>query len=190
MKLDNILKEHSIFHLKDKIIESAIELIIRSRRDVTEWGCILDISAGEVVEGKFTQGTKNRLALAPLICLMKPGKRYVLMHSHPDSTPFSIEDIYECLLSYKQIPTMILVGIDRSLYCMSKNNPAPKEEVQSKWEEEFEDLFNKYQKLLQAAVNENEKYKVVGDYFNEIWINISNGLGLIYSNLEGGRKNG
>ena len=79
---------------------------------------MLDASDGLAVGPPIT-GTEFATTVSAHIQRFRPGRTYVQIHTHPNSTSFSPDDVL-FLATQPQVRTSIVVGIDGTWYLLSR----------------------------------------------------------------------
>lgn len=125
MEVLQALNIHKLYHIKDEIIEKASYLHAKTKEFGVEFASTLDIHNGEEVF-KELMGIRDKVDINPHLFLMqKYNGNYIQIHTHPDESPFSLEDV-EVFLNTEQIKVMIAIGSEGSLFLLSKQDNVQK----------------------------------------------------------------
>ncbi len=110
------------------------EMRRNSRRRGLEYATMVDADSGLPL-GRLVSGQEGGVDIRAHLNALTPGRRYVQFHSHPSSSSFSDADA-AILLSWPEINTVVVVGVDGSWYVLSRATPSPvsaREAVDAYW---------------------------------------------------------
>jgi hypothetical protein len=177
-----LAQEHGISRNAAAIVEKIGEDIRqRTIRSGVEYAAMVDMESGEML-GEILGGQQSAVDIGEHIRQMKPGKKYVQIHTHPRSSSFSPQDIM--LLYRYDIGAMVVFGADGRKYVMSKVSDVIEEilDIKEAYDKEVQALHQKYVELvLSGAMTEEEAWK---EHSHEVWLNIAVKLGFKYSRLK------
>ena len=177
-----LAQEHGISRDAAAIIEKIGEDIRqRTVRHGIEYAAMVDMDSGEML-GEILDGQQSAVDIGEHIRQMKPGKRYVQIHTHPRSSSFSPQDIM--LLYRYDIGAMAVFGADGRKYVMSKISDVIEDilEIKEAYDNEVQALHQKYvEQVLSGAMTQDEAWK---EHSHEVWLNIAAKLGFKYSRLK------
>lgn len=88
-----------------------------------EYGSTLDAETG-AADGEDLQGTRspsgaNEIDYSPHLERLAPDRPYILLHSHPESTAFSDQDV-ALLVAYSPIRIAVVAGVNGTWYVVAK----------------------------------------------------------------------
>lgn len=177
-----LAQEHGISRNTAFMVEKIGEDIRqRTIRHGVEYAAMVDMDSGEML-GEILGGQQSAVDISKHIRQMKPGKKYVQIHTHPRSSSFSAEDIM--LLYRYDIGAMAVFGADGRKYIMSKVADVIENlwEIKEAYDNEVQALKQKYIDLIASGMmTEEEAWK---EHTHEVWLNIAAKLGFKYSRLK------
>jgi hypothetical protein len=148
-----------------------------------ELAAVFDDATGERV-GEVLRGHEDHVSVRSHIDALRPGHRYVQIHTHPASGSLSDVDL-TLLLGNPPLRTMVVVGQDGTWYFVSKLRGEPTtdpEEAYDEWGALFEALYPRYQAAVEVGtLTEAEALRVMT---NEILTTLAPALRLRYDRLE------
>lgn len=83
-----------------------------------ESAALVDAESGDRV-GDLVTGDEDRVDLGALLAARTPGRVYIQLHTHPQSSSFSDAD-FALLLTHHGISMMVVAGSDGTVYVMSR----------------------------------------------------------------------
>ncbi|NPV30505.1 MAG: hypothetical protein HPY58_12825 [Firmicutes bacterium] len=170
-----------------KVLAKGEELRQATRASGVEYAAMVDAETGNSL-GVDIKGIEHSVNIAAHIEQMQPGKRYIQIHTHPNSSSFS--DIDVALLFYHQGPerniqSIYVVGADGTRYIMSREpgvRVATPEEIKLAFQVEIEVLRPKWEeKYRSGEMTADQAWK---EHTHEAWFNIAKKLGFKYNRLE------
>ncbi|GCF72645.1 hypothetical protein BC2926_01860 [Bacillus cereus] len=84
-----------------------------------EYGSLIDSTNSQFIGSILTNGKKNSVHLGPLFNKIVPINKYVCLHTHPNSTSFSKQDIHAFLIN-PHLFTLIVIGANGTVYILHK----------------------------------------------------------------------
>lgn len=170
-----------------QVIAKGEQLRQATRDSGVEYAAMLDAETGNAL-GNDIKGEKDFASIAAHIEKMQPGKRYIQIHTHPNSSSFSGTDV--ALLFYHQGPerniqSIYVVGVDGTRYIISREpgvQVATPEEIKIAFHAEIERLRPKWEgKYRSGELTAEQAWK---EHTHEAWTNIAKKLGFKYNRLE------
>ena len=162
---------------------TGVRLRDETLRDKVERGALLDAESGEQV-GAVVVGTAEGVEAGPLLRLMRPGRRYVFVHSHPDGRSFSQADVAGLVAHWSLLCAVVAIGAQGRWYVISVapgREAPPPADVGAAFRQERETLAPTYQALVQrGALTRREAQRQLT---HEVWERIAPGLGLRYDRV-------
>jgi proteasome lid subunit RPN8/RPN11 len=162
---------------------AGVRLRDETLRDKVERGALLDVETGEQV-GEVVVGTAEAVEAGPLLRLMRPGRRYVFVHSHPDGRSFSQADVAGLVAHWPLLCAVVAIGAQGTWYVVSVApglEAPPPADVGAAFRQEREALAPTYQELVQrGALPRREAQRQLT---HEVWERIAPGLGLRYDRV-------
>ncbi len=170
-----------------QVIAKGEQLRQATRASGVEYAAMLDAETGNQL-GVDLKGIEHSVNIAAHIEQMQLGKRYIQIHTHPNSSSFS--DIDVALLFYHQGPerniqSIYVVGVDGTRYIISREpgvQIATPEEIKLAFRVEIERLRPKWEgKYRSGELTADQAWK---EHTHEAWTNIAKKLGFKYNRLE------
>jgi hypothetical protein len=106
-----------------KIAQAGDQLRQRTAAVNVEFASLFEWDSGAIV-GVPLVGGEDRIDLAPQMAALRPGRRYVQLHTHPGSSSFSHHDL-SILLRHPELRMMAIVGQHGSWYILSRRRGQP-----------------------------------------------------------------
>jgi hypothetical protein len=169
-------------------VEGASEEIRQlTLRHGVEYAAMVEAASGARL-GRYLRGTKYEVNCAEHLQEMKPGRGYILMHTHPSSCSFSEQDA-TLLYSFRgpgaNIQSVYVVGADGARYVISRSpgrEVAEPATIRSAFWAEIHRLQPKHEsKIRTREMTSGQAWKA---HTHEAWTNIAARLGLRYDRLE------
>jgi hypothetical protein len=158
--------------LRQRSVEAGVEI-----------AALLDYATGRPV-GPILEGQEDRVILVPQLGLLRPGRRYVQMHTHPGSSSFSDADL-RVLLDHPELRTMVVVGHDGGWHLLSRRPgypTVPSAEGLTRWQLRFLEAALKDNALIaQGILTEAEALAAEA---HETMVHLAPEVGLRYDRLE------
>ena len=152
------------------------------RRKV-EHGVLLDADTGGQVGGTVT-GTAEQVDAEQLLRAMRPGRRYVFVHTHPLGYSFTPLDVAVLAAHWPQLCAVVAVGGQGVWYIASVlpgySAPAP-EDVRTAFRNELPGVAPAYQARVQAG--ELTRKEAQRQITHDVWERIAPDLDLRYDRV-------
>jgi hypothetical protein len=149
-----------------------------------EHGLLIDAQTGQSI-GDPVFGEEDKVGLASHFERCEPGGRYVGLHTHPRSLPFSVQDV--AVLLRQPVPCMIVaVGRDGTWYVMSVAPGRPKpslDDLRSTMERHLLAIGDAY-----ACPPFPNPMAARRAHYHAAWTLAAPDLGLRYDRIEGSRR--
>jgi len=156
-----------------------------------EAAAMVDADSGEQL-GEILPGGPYGVVIKPHINLMrrKPGRYYVQLHTHVQSTSFS-EDDAATLVAYRKIAVMSVAGIDGTWYIMSKTETQSAslrraEHLITRFLERYDALKGAFEERV--ARGEQTEAEARREHPHEVWLSLRGELGLRYDRVSTGQR--
>jgi hypothetical protein len=149
-----------------------------------ELAVLVDAETGEEL-GPAVTGSTDRLELGPLLRRIAPGRRYVCVHTHPESSSFSPYDV-ALLLRFPAIQVVTAVGVDGSWYVVSLEPDQPMPAVNAMAaavQAARDELAPRFEALVQTGALTRQAAR--RELSHLIWQRVAPPLGLRYDRVEG-----
>jgi hypothetical protein len=149
-----------------------------------EHAASFDIDTGAPA-GPLRAGSAHHVDLADQIAAMRLGHRYLAMHTHASSSPFSDDDL-ELLLRNDQIRTVIAIGANGTWYVLSKRArgaTAPATVAVIAFRRALASLSPHY--LAKVVAGQLTSEQALREALRIIWERIAPLLGLRYDQVDG-----
>jgi hypothetical protein len=146
---------------------------------------MLDAASGTPVR-RVLQGVADGVELGPLLRALEPGREYISVHSHPDSTSFSPSDV-ALILRFPAVCLIAVVGADGTWYVLSREPDRPstsREVLVATYQVERDAARIEYERLVQDGVLTRRNARRALSH--DIWVAAAPKLGLRYDRIEGG----
>jgi len=95
----------------------------RTQESGTEFAVMVDADSGVRI-GDILGGGTNQIDISAHTGAMRPGRRYIHLHTHPRSSSFSDTDL-GTMVTNRQIHTMVVVGADSTWYLVARTATTP-----------------------------------------------------------------
>jgi hypothetical protein len=155
----------------------------RTEQEGVEFAALFDLGHGSAV-GAPLPGKETEIDLTPQMRLVRPGHRYLHLHTHPASSSFSDRDL-RLLLGHPELRTVAVVGQDRTWYLLTKRRGQPMvsvEEGLARWRRQFRDVAQPDNALIaQGLLSEAE---ALVRELHETMVRLAPEIGLRYDRLE------
>jgi hypothetical protein len=113
-----VLRRHGLSEQAARAAVNVGDLIhAQTEEHGVEFAALLDADSGRRV-GRILGGRGDQVDASPHLRAMRPGREYLALHTHPDSTAFSQADA-ALLLLFPRIRALSLVGADGTWYALS-----------------------------------------------------------------------
>ncbi|HLH25918.1 MAG TPA: hypothetical protein VK066_25650 [Chloroflexota bacterium] len=148
-----LLRAHGVSAEAAPRIAGAGEILRqRTAQSGVEVGAVLDADTGRPL-GPTLEGQADRIHLESQLGLLRPGRRYVQLHTHPANTSLSAQDL-ALLLAHPEIRTMAAVGRDGAWHVLTKRRgqaTASPEDGLIAWSDTDAALDARYDALIEAG---------------------------------------
>jgi hypothetical protein len=155
------------------------------RRDRREWAATLDFRDGREY-GSRCSGTSDGVDIRDQLTAAG-GREVICIHTHAGSTAFTPRDA-EVLLANSNIPTIAVVGADRTLYFMSRDPSEQRDyarvlyDVEDTYMRKSWALDGTYRAIRRLGLmTERQAWR---EQTHETWERIRVDLGLLYDRVE------
>ena len=148
-----------------------------------ERGVLIDAETGDLLDGVIA-GSGDRLELGPLLIGMAPGRRYVCVHTHPDSTSLSVLDV-GLLVEHPAVVFVAALGVDGTWFAGSFDPQQPLPSSQAVYEAyvtTYHVTLEQYQAL--RAAGQLTRRQVARRHSHDIWVQAGPVLVLRYDRVE------
>jgi hypothetical protein len=181
-----MLAQHDLGSATYVVVRTGVALRDQTLRQHSEFGVLIDADTGEQI-GAVVAGTRDRLELGAALRAVRLDRRYVCVHTHPESASLSILDI-ALLVQHRPIAAVIAVGSNGTWYAGSLD-PA-------KVCPTLREVFDTYYAAYEGTIEKYVALRASGDltrrqaarlHSHEIWERAGPALGLRYDRLESGR---
>ena len=184
MPLSDELTRHGLSDAVARVVETQGDLLrMRTVEAGVEFAIALDAETGASV-GLPLKGTAAGVDMDDHVRAMRVDGRYVAIHTHPASSAFSDVDV-ATFLRVRMLATMVVVGLDRTWYVLSKSPGAALQdhvEAAGRLRAEVLRLMPWYRAQVQAGrIDPREAWRV---HSNEAWLTVAPEVGLRYSRVE------
>ena len=182
--MKGILNKYNLLNLQEEVSRIHKELLILTKISKVEVATGINLMSG-VEELNRIYGEKTSIIINPhLTEMQKTSQEYLHIHTHPENSPPSPEDI-NIFLQTKEIKYMLIFGLTNVSYFMSKNSTLgiSKEELETRLDNNFRNLNN--------AENYTKKYKetrdlkFIEDLFERTWSTTCAEFGIDYHVIKG-----
>jgi hypothetical protein len=148
-----LLRAHGLpAEAAQRIARAGVTLCGRTVRSGLEVAVILEVETGRPV-GATVEGTVDKIDVSLQMAGLRPGRRYVHLHTHPGNSSFSDDDL-RVLLRHSELRTMAVVGGNGSWYLLSKRRGQPTmpiEQAQARWDVHYADVAAPHDVLIAAG---------------------------------------
>jgi hypothetical protein len=179
-----LLHGHSVpARAAPRIAETGEDLRQRTAQTGIEYAALFEWETGTQV-GTVLEGAEDRIILNPQTALLRPGRRYVQLHTHPGSSSLSPFDL-AILLSHPELRLMAVVGQDSSWDVLSKRQGHPSVDPAQAfmaWRGEYTEVSEQYDLLVAGGVL--SPAEALRRELHETMERLAPGLGLRYDHLE------
>jgi len=185
-------------HLNSDAIETIVASIAEIRRRTRvdrEWAAVVRIDTGKRI-GPFVKGSAIRTDISKHLEMLVLGRAYVQIHSHPLSESFSPQDAVT-LHGSACFKTMIVIGLDGTLYVMTKDRGHPQPRLDEGDTSFFDELvdtiagaLNALQPKYDGLVAERQLSEAAARrlHTHEAWEQVAPQLRFRYDRLEPEKK--
>jgi hypothetical protein len=149
----------------------------------TEFAALIDAATGALV-GPPLEGQEEHVDLAPQMAALRPGRRYLHLHTHPASSSFSDLDL-RVFLRHPELRHMAVVGQDGSWYLASKQRGRPSASVAvglARWSHWFDEIAASDDEQL--ARGRLTTAQALRRELHETMVRLAPEIGLRYDHLE------
>ena len=160
----------------------AEEIRALTEREGVEFAGMLDVDS-QTRLGAILRGTQHSVDISPHLAAMQPGRRYIQLHAHGNSSAFSDADA-AVLVEHPEIAAIGVLGVDGTAYSLSRipgGITSNRHEIYYRFWGQAELLKPKYQQKIMAG--EMTKAEAWKEQTHEVWVQIAQKLGLRYQRI-------
>ncbi|MEI4771420.1 hypothetical protein WAX74_17475 [Psychrobacillus sp. FJAT-51614] len=183
--MKGILKKYNLLNIQKEVSRIQYELLILTEIRKVEVATGINLMSG-LEELNRIYGEKARIRISEHLREMRnTSQEYLHIHTHPENSPPSPEDI-KIFLQTKEIKFMIIFGLMNATYFMSKKDTFDISEEQIK-----KSLYDNMQTLEEAEkyskkYNETKDIKYIEDLFERTWSVTCAEFGINFHIIKGG----
>lgn len=175
-----LMRQHGIPEATARVLVSVGEALRQAAQQAQlEHAASFDIDMGAPA-GPLRAGSAHEVDVADQIAAMRPGHRYVAVHTHATSAGFSDRDV-ALLLSNEPIRTIVAIGFDGTWHALSKQpnrKHATREAAVRAFQLALQRLAAPY--LARARAGTMSPDQALQEAVHEIWQLLAPPLGLRY----------
>jgi hypothetical protein len=179
-----VLLRHDIPTTAARLLESVgADLLARTEARHVEAAALVDLVTGQRV-GDILEGSAGEIDIGDHLRLMRRGRRYLQIHSHPGSSSLSAQDAV-LLVTHAGLLACIVVGLDGSWYILSKTpggSPPLPERVAEEYSNELVALQPRYVAAVKLGMmSQSNAWRELS---HEVWLHAAVLLSLRYDRIE------
>ncbi|WP_043934261.1 hypothetical protein [Bacillus sp. EB01] len=177
MEFDDVIIQHNLFSARKGIVLWASELKEKTLLTEREHACLLTLENGDLKD-EIIIGDHSQINIRKhLNYIQSHPNLYVHMHSHPDNSIFSPEDMTS-LFNVKDLRTIIVIGT-KDLFIMSKKDNSAAVSI-----DKIKEILKQKRDGLIKLYTWNNRELLLDEILNLAAIE----LGAIYHRIKGGIK--